>query len=1160
MRGSWNEILPILLLNFLFFIHCQNVSNPTVSRRKIKIGIAAAQQTQTASIGWSVCGGAVPMAIERLRQHGFVKDFDFEYIVDYTECDLGSVVRAGTNFIKKDNVDVIIGPPCAQALRTMSILASIYQKPVLGWGFVSETDLTDITRFPYMTKVLPPSQTLGYAASKLLQLYNWNRVAMLFYQSDVNYCSKMMDDVEAAFSDPATPSVNIVVKAEMYLNDNATTDIVMQSVKNRARIVLWCTQTSQEKRDYLIKISQHNMIGNDYVHVMLSMRSIAFGVQTSLGKTVFTQSGLTPVWESFTEGTDGMEGIVKEAAKRMLVLDVNSEVSDKSYLQYMQKNIIKAVQSDPMNCTTVDCMSANSTIMGVYARHLFDVVYLYGKALSMTNSTDPAVYDDVDVLVPQFITSFEGMTGEVVISSDLSRTPVYQLYGLNPQFDQVSLINFTLINSTVNVSLYYQDESFTVWHFYDYSRPLDTPICGFLGKSCPLSFWEQYQILVLVAVIFIIVIIILLLIGCCFIISSKRATQARINSEWQIPFVKLLEPERKTKSVGASKRSLQSSKSAATGDTGLTALSDFCENYTFMMYEKEMVLTAKYLVMNLTKTDMDRFVKLRKLEHENLNKFIGLSIDSSHFIAVSKFCSRGSLQDILSRGNFSMDYFFMFCIIRDVAKGMEYLHKSFLRLHGSLRSATCLVNDSWQVKLAEYGQDNLIEEQTPPKKRLLWVAPEVLRGSLSVSQMDPSADVYSFAIIASEILTKKEAWDFLDRKEDCEEIVYMVKKGGVFPIRPELITDIPDINPDLISLVKNCWAEAPEDRPTAESICDQLKRMTPKSKSNLMDHVFNMLEEYTSTLEVEVEERTKELTLEKKKADILLSRMLPKQVAERLKAGQTVEPEGFDSVTVFFSDVVKFTILASKCSPFQVVNLLNDLYSNFDTIIEEHGVYKVESIGDGYLCVSGLPTRNGNAHIRQIVDMSLRFMEYCNNFKIPHLPRERVELRIGVNSGENIYSDVSKKVYLGSCVAGVVGLSMPRYCLFGDTVNTASRMESNGKPSLIHMTADAYSLLSTHYPNQYETSSRGDVIIKGKGVMETFWVHSKLDDYMENIQNRETPPIHELKEVKLEPILKMDRTTEREIRSVSSHGSRPSSVFNPMDDRRKHGMDTLEIV
>lgn len=120
-----------------------------------------------------------------------------------------------------------------------------------------------------------------------------------------------------------------------------------------------------------------------------------------------------------------------------------------------------------------------------------------------------------------------------------------------------------------------------------------------------------------------------------------------------------------------------------------------------------------------------------------------------------------------------------------------------------------------------------------------------------------------------------------------------------------------------------------------------------------MDHVFKVLEQYATNLEVEVESRMKELTEEKKKSDILLYRMLPKfvvlfllempfrQVAERLKLGQPVEPETFDCCTLFFSDVVSFTTLASRCTPLQVVNLLNDLYTTFDAIIDNHDVYKV---------------------------------------------------------------------------------------------------------------------------------------------------------------------------------------------------------------------------
>ncbi|KAI1707071.1 adenylate and guanylate cyclase catalytic domain-containing protein [Ditylenchus destructor] len=283
--------------------------------------------------------------------------------------------------------------------------------------------------------------------------------------------------------------------------------------------------------------------------------------------------------------------------------------------------------------------------------------------------------------------------------------------------------------------------------------------------------------------------------------------------------------------------------------------------------------------------------------------------------------------------------------------------------------------------------------------------------------------------------------------------------------------------------MRDCWNENPEQRPKMELVRTLMKQMVKDGNQNLMDYVFSMLELYASSLEQEVEERTKELVEEKKKSDVLLYRMLPKQVADKLRIGQTVEPESFEMATLFFSDVVSFTTLASRCTPLQVVNLLNQLYTNFDSIIDQHDTYKVETIGDGYLVCSGIPRRNGDQHAKQIAEMSFEFMRSVANFRIAHLPNERINLRIGIHTGP--------------AVAGVVGLSMPRYCLFGDTVNTASRMESSGKPGQIHISDTANHYL-TNIIGGYRTEPRGEIIIKGKGVMETFWLmgHSSSDDAM----------------------------------------------------------------
>ena len=142
-----------------------------------------------------------------------------------------------------------------------------------------------------------------------------------------------------------------------------------------------------------------------------------------------------------------------------------------------------------------------------------------------------------------------------------------------------------------------------------------------------------------------------------------------------------------------------------------------------------------------------------------------------------------------------------------------------------------------------------------------------------------------------------------------------------------------------------------------------------------------------------------------------------RSVAEALKLGNTVPPETFDNVTIYFSDIVGFTTISHYSSPIEVVQLLNDLYTLFDEILSGYDAYKVETIGDAYMVVSGLPIRNGNRHAGEIATFALDLLHNCGKFQIKHLPGVPLRLRIGIHSG--------------ACVAGVVGLKMPRYCLFG---------------------------------------------------------------------------------------------------------------------------------
>ncbi|XP_037094496.1 atrial natriuretic peptide receptor 1-like [Pollicipes pollicipes] len=222
--------------------------------------------------------------------------------------------------------------------------------------------------------------------------------------------------------------------------------------------------------------------------------------------------------------------------------------------------------------------------------------------------------------------------------------------------------------------------------------------------------------------------------------------------------------------------------------------------------------------------------------------------------------------------------------------------------------------------------------------------------------------------------------------------------------------------------------------------------------------------------------KTMEISREKKKADRLLYQMLPEPIARQLKGKGQVPAESFESVTVYFSDIVGFTKISSQSSPMQVVTFLNVLYKLFDSRIDRYDVYKVETIGDAYMCVSGLPSRNGDQHASEVADMSLDLLQGIQKFEVPHIKGQLVQIRIGLNTGP--------------CVAGVVGTKMPRYCLFGDTINVASRMESTGLPQMVHVSDTTHELLAK--TGGYKLEFREDVEIKGKGSMPTYWLLEKV--------------------------------------------------------------------
>ncbi|XP_033149897.1 uncharacterized protein LOC108601493 isoform X2 [Drosophila busckii] len=487
---------------------------------------------------------------------------------------------------------------------------------------------------------------------------------------------------------------------------------------------------------------------------------------------------------------------------------------------------------------------------------------------------------------------------------------------------------------------------------------------------------------------------------------------------------------------------------------------------------------------------MDLLVMAHGLRHENINPLVGWLADPNRTALVFDYCSRGSLQDVLIMDEIKLDWSFRLSLLTDLVRGMRYLHASPLRVHGALTSRNCVVDARWVLKITDYGLNAFYESQglqPLPRnaKDLLWTAPELLRSMKTTQQQQQHhhhhhqhgrvqlgtqlGDVYSFGIIMQEVVVRGEPYCMLSLAPD--DIIAKIRKPPPL-IRPSVSKGAAP--PEAINIMRQCWAEQPDMRPDFNSVYERFKMLNHGRKVNFVDTMFQMLEKYSNNLEELIRERTEQLDIERKKTEQLLNRMLPSSVAEKLKMGLAVDPEEFSDVTIYFSDIVGFTTIAAHCSPVQVVDLLNDLYTIFDATINAYNVYKVETIGDAYMVVSGLPVKIPD-HAEQIADMALDLLHQSGRFNVKHLPGVPLQLRIGLHTGP--------------CCAGVVGLTMPRYCLFGDTVNTASRMESTGSSWRIHMSQETRDRLEAR--GGYSIEPRGLIDIKGKGMMSTFWLLGK---------------------------------------------------------------------
>ncbi|UCF98560.1 MAG: adenylate/guanylate cyclase domain-containing protein [Spirochaetaceae bacterium] len=212
------------------------------------------------------------------------------------------------------------------------------------------------------------------------------------------------------------------------------------------------------------------------------------------------------------------------------------------------------------------------------------------------------------------------------------------------------------------------------------------------------------------------------------------------------------------------------------------------------------------------------------------------------------------------------------------------------------------------------------------------------------------------------------------------------------------------------------------------------------------------------------------LHLEQEKSEALLYNVLPREIAPALKEGGERIADRFEEASILFADMSGFTRLSAQVPPVEIVRLLNEYFSYFDSLCERHGVEKIRTIGDNYMAACGIPIPKAD-HAERLARMALEMQEYVESR--PLFEGVRIRFRIGINSGP--------------VVAGVVGLQKFHYDVWGDAVNFASRMESQGVPGKIQISRKTYELIR----EMFRCRRRGTVTVKGKGVRETWFLEGQ---------------------------------------------------------------------
>ncbi|OQV15543.1 Atrial natriuretic peptide receptor 2 [Hypsibius exemplaris] len=1052
---------------------------------------------------YSKGGAAFELAVEYAKDNIIPENV----IIDIRYFNLGhsceekdtSVHQALRVWMADEQCDVYIGPGCTEAVEHLYDIADYFKTPLIAMTGAGVGAKGDLKAYPYLSRISVTHTMTSRIILKFLRLFSYSNVVFLtdlassfnvdLYNVLLRTLRQQGSTSLMALKFPTFSSLPGVL--EDYTQN--LTFSLLRDASLSARVI-FLFMRGPIVRDFLISAAKMNMTSSEYVF-------LAVELYTSAEFGNFTWS----VWhdEAVTQAIYGnSEDKIAQAAFESLLLMTYPPVLASSSEEF-ERQVRKRSPKYGYHYKPTDKID-------VIVGHWYDAFIFYASVLQEVAANGISVSNSEAVMTVfnSNFSFFSPLNGLVQMDENGDRQMDYAMKKFSVSSDR--FLPFLLFPySQDNVTIV----SDTAWKERD-SLPPNSPRCGFDGSAliCKPNKAAWAPGTLEGSIIGPLLFFGLAIAGAIYAI--KRFAQSQVDPYWWRVFMfELLDIgdiNRTRSQLGSHAGSRQGS--AKLGQSNASSL----KNKSMKSERSEISAGHSLMADTLALASMEIAVMrgnvvclqdlpdpklralpsygkdlhpLRNLQHNNVQSFLGIGVNDENICqyAIGELCGKGNLPCLLQSKSVKLDEPFKNSLITDLVSGMVYLHSvAALGSHGDLRDTSCLIDSRFVLKVSGHGLavfrnpadfqppfDHQVDRNFYP---LLWRAPELLRGSNSDLRGTLKGDVYSFAVIIQQIVLKTPPYGIAGTEWDesglkAKDIVLEVKRGIVPPVRPRVPRSI--CQHIIVDLVEDCWNEDPVLRPTFVRIQGILRNIPGFSRDNVIDHLFKRMEQYAGTLEQQVEEKTKRFMDEKRRGEEILSGLLPKFVARMLNKGHSIAPETFPSVTIYFSHLEGFDdMIAATNSPAEMTLILNSFYVACDSVIETMDVYKVETVGDAYMVVSGLPVPNGSHHADIISAMSITLMEKIRRLTFPTLPQRSYELRIGINSGP--------------CVAGIIGLKLPRYCLFGDTVNVASRMESSGEAGKIHISSTTQHLLSLS--GHFIMDDRGEMKIKGKGMMQTYWL------------------------------------------------------------------------